>query len=35
MIPLTKEESRSYHEQNTRHICKEEFITDDMKYDKV
>ena len=35
MIPLKKEESRSYHEQNTCHICKEEFSADDMKYYKV
>ena len=35
MIPSKKEESWSYHEQNTCHICKEEFGADDMKYYKV
>ena len=29
MIPLTYEENRSYHKQNTCYICKKEFSTDD------
>ena len=33
MISLTKEENKSYHKQNTCHMCKKkEFSTD--KYDK-
>ena len=36
MIPLTNEENRSYHNQNTWYLCKKEFCTDDNdKYYKV
>ena len=29
IIPLTIEENKSYHKQETCHICKKEFSTDD------
>ena len=35
MIPITIEENKSYHKQNTCHTCQKELITNNKKYYKV